>query len=80
MKIRSLNFDDAEDLDEVVAVLTADEAAYIAVLLGGMNHIKAEEVMPGGAQAQSSIYEALTGAVFNRLYDDGVRDYLAERS
>lgn len=80
MKIRALTFDDDEKLEDVTATLTAKEAVYIAKLLGRRNGIESEEFMPGGAEVNSSIYDCLSGGVFNLLYDDGVNEAFRELS
>ncbi len=77
--IKSIEFDDAEELESVTVKLTAKEAAFIAIFAGRQNGETANQLMPGGDEASSHLYQAFVGGVFNRLYDDGVNDWLTDR-
>lgn len=80
MKLRSIRFDADENPSAVIAELTIEEAAFIAKFTGGLTGEQTDEVMRGSQRAKSDIYRCLTGSVFNAYWDDGVADYLQERS
>jgi hypothetical protein len=83
MRLKQITFDvDAEGASApslITVEMTATEAAYLAVVVGKSTHLDREEVMPGGGDAGSEVFDCLTGDVFNRYYDDGVQDYLRGR-
>jgi hypothetical protein len=72
VNIRSIDADDEGALTHVVVRMTAQEAAYLARVIGARNGIVSNETMPGGDSINSEIYLALTGELFNRFYDDGL--------
>lgn len=80
MRIRQINLDDHGLPDRVTAELTRDEALYIATILGKQNDLQANEIMSGGAEVGTEIYDSLTGELFNRYWEDGHRQALAERA
>lgn len=73
--IKSIELDDEENVEFVTVRLAAEEAAYIASFTGKQTGETAEAIMPGGAPANSHLYEAMTGGVFNRWYDGGVEEW-----
>lgn len=72
MQVKQINLDDDGQPETVLVRVTRAEAAYLALLTGKQNGLTSEEVMPGGADLNSEIYESLTGDFFNRYYEDGV--------
>jgi hypothetical protein len=74
MKLLRIELDGDELPSGIDAHLTCDEALYLTLLLGKVNYVQAEELMTGGGRAVAGLYECLTGALFNRFYDDGVND------
>lgn len=79
MKLRSIRFDADENPSIVLAELTIEEAAFIAKFTGGLTGEQTDAIMRGSQQAKSDIYGCLIGGVFNRFWDDGLRDYLNDR-
>jgi len=75
-QIKSIELDDNENIEFVTVKLSAEEAAFIAFFTGKQTGDTANEVMRGGAPASSHLYEAFTGGVFNKWYDDGVKEWL----
>jgi hypothetical protein len=73
--IKSMEFDENDELEFVTVRMSAEEAAFIAKFTGRQTGETAEKIMSGGAPASSHLYEAMTGLVFNRLYDGGVDDW-----
>ena len=73
--IKSIEFDDDDELEFVTVRMSAEEAAFIAKFTGRQSDATAEEVMSGGRPACNHLYAALVGKVFNRLYDGGVDDW-----
>lgn len=80
MRVVRIDFDESEELEAVTVRLTAAEAAYIATFTGKQTGESAEAVMVGGSEASSHLYHGMTGGVFNRLYDDGVREWVDGQS
>ena len=66
VKIKTIHLDDDESPVTVVAELTIEEAAWISEKTG-------QET--GSDDATSGLYNALTGSVFNRFWNDGVDGY-----
>lgn len=78
MKLKGISFTKKENPKTVTVEMTIDEAAAIAKVFGGMNPLKFGTDFPSLANKGivSSVYDCLSGAFFNRYYDDGVDDYL----
>jgi hypothetical protein len=75
MKIQSIRLDAEENPDLIVVEMTADEAAFIARLTGSLSPhdvITALGEDPRWFNASAEVFNALTGSVFNRFYDDGI--------
>jgi hypothetical protein len=64
------------DLATMTLTPTADEAAFLTVMLGKNSHNSAEALLVGGGALSTAVYDQLA-ANFNGFYDDGVNDYLA---
>lgn len=79
-QVKSVELDDNEDIEFVTVKLTTAEAAYIATFTGRQTGETAEQIMTGGAEASRHLYEAMTGGIFNRWYDGGVGEWVADRS
>lgn len=79
MRVARVDFDENEDPTRVHAILSTAEAALVAKLVGKLSHTEAEELMRGGGEVSSSLYEGMTGAFFNRYYDGGVAEYVEGR-
>lgn len=77
MEIKAFTFEDRQ-LDTVTVQMTAEEAAFIAKVVGKMNDPMAHAALGISTQAHSEIYDALSGEVFNRLYDDGVDGWIRQ--
>ena len=75
MEIKAFTFNDRQ-LDTVTVQMTAEEAAFMAKVTGKMNDPMAQEAFGIPTQAHSEIYDLLAGEVFNRLYDDGVDEWI----
>lgn len=75
MELKAMTFDDSQ-LDTVTVQMTAEEAAFMAKVTGKMNDPAAREAFGFSTHAHSEIYDLLAGEVFNRLYDDGVDEWM----
>ena len=80
MKIRRIDLNDDEVPETITVELTHDEAVFLALFLGKQNGTEEEAVMTGGARLGGEIYDGLTGGVFNRFYEDGVKDAARSRT
>ena len=76
MKLRAVTFGETSELADVTVTLTANEAAFIARFVGGLTDNESEAILPVPHGAHHDIYAVLVGEVFNRLYENGVRDYV----
>lgn len=65
--------------DRVTVEMSKDEALILALLVGMTNDLDRNAMMPGGGALGSDIYDCLVGSVFNRYWEDGVKDALRER-
>lgn len=67
--------------ERITVEMSKDEALLIAVMVGKLNGAKVDELIPGmsATETHSDIYDCLTGSVFNRYWEDGVKDALRER-
>lgn len=74
--IKSIEFNDEEELEYVTVRMSAEEAAFIAIFTGKKNGTDPEATMRGGGPASSHLHSAMAGGVFNRLYEDGVEEWL----
>jgi hypothetical protein len=77
--IKVLELDEAENPEFVTVRMSVQEAAFMAKVTGQQSTNDAEAVFPGGSDPSHSVYNALVGSVFNRFWDGGVDDYLADR-
>jgi hypothetical protein len=77
MKVKKISLDDEEMPERVLLDCSHDEAVLIASLLGKHNSDDLDAVIPGGGRLGGDVYDALTGSVFNRFYDDGVAGAVA---
>jgi len=66
MKIKEIHLDDSEGLSEVTVKMTIQEACWIANIAGVTNNMNSE--------LHSEIYDCLVGGLFNKFYDDGIRE------
>jgi hypothetical protein len=73
VKVKRIDLDDEEMPERVLVELSHDEAAFLALLLGRQNSTTMNEALPGGSLVGTEAYEGLTGALFNRFYEDGVQ-------
>jgi hypothetical protein len=78
MLIRTLEFDEDEQPESLTVQMSIREAAYLAKVTGKHSSDTANAVMRGGSEANTLVYNALTGAVFNRYWDGGVHEYAGE--
>lgn len=69
MKIREIRLDDDGIPSEVTVTMTILEAWNIAHLFGSMND---QQFAEKGILHDSSIYDGLTGGLFNKFWDEGV--------
>lgn len=76
MKIKSIALNGAELPESVIAELTISELAFLGKVTGGFSPKTAEEAVPGYGDASNTIYDGITGAVFNRFWDDGIQGFL----
>lgn len=74
MNVRNIALDEESQPQKVTFEMTAQEAAFIALLIGPMTHSQMEAVAPGGGVIGSEIYAGLTGWFFNRFYEDGIHE------
>lgn len=79
MKIRAIALDDDELPATITVEMTVDEAGLLAAHLGNTRPKDRNDEIAGFGAVGSDIYEALAGSIFNRYYEDGVREYLVER-
>ena len=73
MKVRAINFDDAEQPETVVVEMTTNEAALFYAFVG---HISPKRVTDAAGDVKwgNALYDAadcLSGAFFNVLWDSG---------
>ena len=62
MKLNSIELDSEEAVETITVTMTVKEAAWIAKVAGSCRDIDCD----------NDIYSCLTGAFFNRFYEDGV--------
>lgn len=74
MKIMQINLGNDELPTSLVAELSVDEAVVLAKMTGKYSSLTATQEFGDRAECTTSIYDALTGGVFNRFWDDGVDD------
>lgn len=74
MKIRSIAMDDEEQPETITVDMTIREAALIVRLIGPMSDIQLADTQSDGGRTGGEIYDALNGCVFNRFWEDGVKD------
>jgi hypothetical protein len=77
VQLRSIDFIEQNGeaaISSATVTMNREEIAYLAKLLGGMNDVQANEVMPGGGVTSNGIYECLTGDVINPYHENGVDD------
>ncbi|MBF6358103.1 hypothetical protein IU449_26770 [Nocardia higoensis] len=79
MKVVALTLDDNQLPDTATVVLTRAEMQFIAKLIGQHSHESANDVVAGGGRALDSLWDGLTGTVFNRFWDGGLDDAIAGR-
>lgn len=79
MKINGFTLDDDGHPDFISVSMSADEALFLAVFIGATKDPDRERVMPGAGRIGSDIYDCLADRLFNRWWDDGVKDALRER-
>lgn len=72
MKVKRIDLDDEQMPARIQVELSHDEATYLAVLLGQQTGDQDQQVMPGGSDLSTDIYEGLVFGVFNRFYSSGV--------
>lgn len=70
--------DGAVDPSRITVKMTRNEALLIAQVLGHMKGTEQEAMFPGGNSVGTDIYDCLVSDMFNRYWDDGVRDALQE--
>jgi hypothetical protein len=71
--MKRIDLDDEEMPERILVELTHDEALYLAFLASEQSDNCMNAVMPGGGRFAEGIYEALTGSLFNRYYEDGMQ-------
>ena len=72
--LKKLKFN-KDNIRSVTVELTVQEAIYLALLAGKQTGAAADAILPNhGADANAEVYEVLTGLVFNRYFDDGVKE------
>lgn len=72
MKIRNIALD-ADEVPETISVdMSVREAALIVRLIGSHSDTQLADTQAGGPATAGEIYGALTGAFFNRFWEDGV--------
>lgn len=79
MKIKSVELDDNEMPDRITFEMSRQEAQWIAHICGKHSPATADDSLPGYADINSEIYDALTGGLFNRFWDGGVEYAIAGR-
>jgi hypothetical protein len=75
MEIINLTFEDHKPVKATFS-MTVDEVAHLAKLLGSMSYNDVDD--PNRWEALSDFYDMVTDDIFNRYWDDGIRDYLKE--
>lgn len=78
MELKAMTFDGGQ-LETVTVSMTSEEAAFISKVTGKMNDPMAHDWLGIPTQAHSDIYDTLAGEVFNRLYDDGVDEWIRRK-
>lgn len=74
MKLQQIELNEEELPSSAMFRVSADEALYLAVLLGGMSGSQAEELLNGGSHLAAELYKCLAGNLFNRFYEGGVEE------
>jgi hypothetical protein len=77
MKIRQVNYDDAERPERATFEVTIREMAYLVRLLGDQSGNSMEATMRGSSDVDC--YSPLA-TLFNSHWDNGVDDYLQAQS
>lgn len=77
MELKAMTFDNSK-LSTVTVEMTAEEAAFMVKTAGNMNDPMAAEAFGRSTHAHNEIYDLLAGEVFNRLYDDGVHEWMRQ--
>lgn len=77
MELKAMTFDNSK-LSTVTVEMTAEEAAFMVKVAGNMNDPMAAEAFGIVTHAHNEIYDLLAGEVFNRLYDDGVHEWMRQ--
>lgn len=73
MKLQAVFYDQDEEMSAVQVLMSADEAAFLVKIIGGLTDVQGDAIQAGGVY--HGIYSSLAG-VFNSFYDDGVNDYI----
>lgn len=64
---------------EVTVTMSIQQAAAIATVFGKMNGFAHRRLGLANEDEDFSIYDVLTGDLFNRFWDDGVNEYNRDR-
>lgn len=72
MKIRSIQLNEDEMPESVTAVLSLREALFIGLVLGKQNDPDSNAILPEGYREGESVYNGLTGGLFNRFWENGI--------
>lgn len=80
MNLNSMTFapNDNGDVypDTVTVTMTIAEAALITRIVGKLNDLQSEEIVPVRYGVHRGIYSCLSVNVFNPYYDGGISDYM----
>jgi hypothetical protein len=72
VQILSITLDDNHYPSEAAVILTRAEMEFMVRTTGRHNHETANAVVEEGYKASHSIYQTLSGHLFNRFWDNGV--------
>ena len=74
MRVTNIGLD-GEELPETITVeLSRDEAIVLGKITGKYSFSEAQANFGERAACTGDIYDALVGVVFNRFWDDGIKD------
>lgn len=75
MKVLAMTFNDGGDPAEITVKMTTEELAAITAFAGSLSVKSQNAAFPDGyGESLSDVYSEANAMVFNRYWDDGVRD------
>lgn len=79
MRVKKIKLDSEGNPKKITAEFSLEQLAFIGKVVGSMNGITSSEVMTGGSSVSSSIYDGITGDIFNKYWDGGIHEWIDAR-